>query len=380
MAETPEGAIADTVAPWPVTPVWLTAALRAAGVLLTGDVYSVAEATNAAFNSSVTHLTLTYSPDASEAAPQRLVLKRNIDARWAVAAAEREVAFYRGLAPDAAKLPMVVPCYHAAFDEQSQQSDLLLLDVSPTHAPPVTRDDLRAGRGVPSPEQLEAVVEALAGFHAYWWEHPMLGRGLFEVDTWYADAAHFARFVEKRRTDWAIFCGTVGADLPAGSRALYERAFAGLLELWASHFAERVSTRRCLTFSTGDCYLCQFFCPRDGAGQTYLFDFQDICADFPAVDPVFLFASFWTPEQRHEGDREIRMLRRYLERLHAHGVTGYTWDELSADYRLMLAALIFYPIWDAVNGSPRDYWWPKMNCLTAAYADWRCEELFDAAK
>jgi hypothetical protein len=375
VANTTEAAIADGVAPRHVTPGWLTAALRGAGVLPRGEVVAIEEAANNAFNSAVSHLTLTYSPDASETAPRRLVLKRNIDADWAVAAAEREVAFYRLLAPDAATLPMVVPCYHAAYDEQCRQSDLLLLDVSPTHAPPVTRDDLLAGRGVPPAAQLEAVVDALADFHAYWWEHPMLGQGVFEVDPWYRDGEHFARFVEKRRADWTIFTATEGADLPGDVRALYERAFAGLPGLWDGHFAERMRTRRRLTFSTSDCYLCQFLCPHDGAGQTYLLDFQGICADFPAVDPVFFFASFWTPEQRHEGDRETRMLRRYLERLRARGVASYTWDDLTADYRLMLAILIFYPIWDAV-----DYWWPKMRCLTAAYTDWRSEDLFASAR
>ena len=62
-------------------------------------------------------------------------------------------------------------------------------------------------------------------------------------------------------------------------------------------------------------------------------------------------------------------------RLLDHGVAGYTWDDLLFDYRLMLIYRIFLPVWDAVNGSSRAYWWPKLQCLTGAYLDWHCAEL-----
>jgi hypothetical protein len=71
----------------------------------------------------------------------------------------------------------------------------------------------------------------------------------------------------------------------------------------------------------------------------------------------------------------VRLLRRYHGALLAHGVKGYEWDDLVVDYRLMLILRIFLPVWDASNGSPRAYWWPKFRCLTDAYRDWRCEEL-----
>jgi len=36
---------------------------------------------------------------------------------------------------------------------------------------------------------------------------------------------------------------------------------------------------------------------------------------------------------------------------------------------------VLIPLHDRADGSPEDYWWPKMQCLTSAFQDWRCEEL-----
>lgn len=98
-------------------------------------------------------------------------------------------------------------------------------------------------------------------------------------------------------------------------------------------------------------------------------------ADSPAIDLTYLCAAFWTPAFRREGGREEGLLRRYHRALLAHGVAGYGWDDLLADYRLALGVMIFLPVWDRTNGSSRGYWWPKLQCLTGAYRDWRCAEL-----
>ncbi len=80
-------------------------------------------------------------------------------------------------------------------------------------------------------------------------------------------------------------------------------------------------------------------------------------------------ASFWTPTQRQENNREETMLRHYLAALHAHGVTNYTWDQLLEDYRWMVIIFLQVAIWDQTNGSKRDYWWPKLQCLVGAARD-----------
>lgn len=293
-------------------------------------------------------------------------------------AGAREVAFYQVAATMADRLPMLVPCYGASYDAASGDSWLLLRDVSETHRAPATREQIIAGEGVPSNEQLTAIVEALAGLHAAWWEHPALGTGSLLVSEWYCDDAHFEMTLRELRDNWDALLRLAGTSLPAPIISLGEAILAGLPSLWEPVLAKRMASRRHITISHGDCYLSQFLYPLPDAPDdaVYLIDFQGACGDLPAMDLVFLLAAFWTPEQRREGRREERMLRVYLDALGRHGVTGYTWDDLIADYRISLAYMVFYPAWDAVNGSGQDYWEPKLRTLASAAEDWGCRELF----
>ena len=108
--------------PSPLTPEWLTAALRQSSMLPTGQVTRVEERDNAAFNSAARHQCLTYSPDPPPEMPTRLFFKRNIPEAWAVRAGAREVAFYQVAATMADLLPMVATCYSSAYDEASVDS------------------------------------------------------------------------------------------------------------------------------------------------------------------------------------------------------------------------------------------------------------------
>jgi hypothetical protein len=367
--------------PNPLTPEWLTTTLRQSSMLTTGQVTRVEERANAAFNSAARHLCLTYSPDAPPDMPERLFFKRNIPEAWAVRAGAREVAFYQVAATMADHLPMLATCYGSAYDDERGDSWLLLRDVSATHTPPVTREQLIAGSGIPPDEQLAAVVEALAYLHAAWWEHPALGTGNLLVSEWYRDQACFEASLREFTDNWGAFQQMAGETLSTATRALGDAALAALPYLWQRDLAERMAARRQLTLSHGDCYLSQFLCPLPESPDTatYLIDFQGACGDLPAMDLVFLFATFWTPEQRHEGQREERLMRAYLDALTGHGVTGYSWDDLVRDYRIALAFMFFYPVWDALEGSSRDYWEPKLHCLASAVDDWRCRELFARA-
>ncbi len=308
-----------------VTPEWLTAALRRSGELPLGHVRSVERAPNAAFNSAVTHLTVTCAPDAPPLAPTRLLFKGSLTEDWAIQAAASEVGFYELLAGRPEPLPIVPRCYDAAYDGESGTSHLLLLDLSRSHRQPLTRDQLIAGDSVPSPEHLDWVVEAMARFHAYWWQDTRLGQGVGMVSEWCRDAAHYRRLVERREREWAAFIADVGSWFPADVRVLYEHTLARLPRLWPRYLEPRVTTLTNLTLIHGDCYFSNVLVPRNaGSGTTTLIDFQDIGADVGAGDLVNLCATFWTPAQRRDGGREVRVLRRYHAGLLEHGVAGYS--------------------------------------------------------
>jgi hypothetical protein len=105
------------------------------------------------------------------------------------------------------------------------------------------------------------------------------------------------------------------------------------------------------------------------------FDWQSPTVDIGGYDLANLCATFWTPEQRHATQREERILRRSLATLQASGVRDYGWKDLVEDYQSGLIYWLFVPLQDRFGGAPKDYWWPKMQCLAAAFREWRCEEL-----
>ena len=368
------------------TPAWLTETLRAAGVLPHGHVDAIEAEGTEAFNSVSAHLRPSYAdldPDDSPP-PAALFLKLGSGEAGA-----NEILFYRwATVRPASELPMLVRCYALAWDPETGHSHLLLEGLSATHEPPVERAQALALDGVPSDARLRRIIDALARFHAAWWEHPKLAEPTLRRPSFMVSEADFKRAASARAKDWARLREDAEAKLPKRVVALYDDLTAGLEGLWPRHLAARFAAPANRTLIHGDAYLGQWLLPREGGAaardeeapvprQARLIDF-DACSDsLGADDLVFLMATFWTREQRTEEDRERLLLRRYLAGLQLWGVdpARYGWNELTADYRAMLAWRTCHPLWDYANGSARAYWWPKMSCLTAAYEDWDCASL-----
>jgi hypothetical protein len=277
----------------------LTAGLRAAGVLPCGAVTAVDCRPNAAFNSFTTHLTVIYSADAPSSAPRRLLLKRSRPEAWAIKAGAREAAFYRLAMTRRVELPMIVSCYAAAYDERVGSSYVLLADLSESHRASLTRDQqLAAGENVPPEEVSERVVETLARFHAAWWEHPLLGSGAATVGQVHPDRqSHegWATYMRRRADAWADLVAIEGAWFPDDLRRLYEAVLARTSILWERYLGPRLTTLANVTLIHGDAYFANFLYPIDGAGQTYLIDWQSPEANLGAGDLANLMATFWTP-------------------------------------------------------------------------------------
>jgi thiamine kinase-like enzyme len=361
-----------------LTTEWLTTLLRNAGHLPAGEVLTVTQRGSDAFNSRTSFLRLTYSADALPELPDRFVLKQNGSAEWAKVAGAAEVKFYqlRATLPD--HPPMTIPYYAAAHDATSGDSYLLLQDLSATHAPPVPRDVqlLMSKDGVPSKMVIGAVVDTLAQFHAYWWQHPRLTDDLFPVGYWSHNADRFAQYLDRRRDSWQRLWGQEQDWLPAEVRTFYEQLFDHLETHWQRSLYPRFQAHENLTLIHGDAYFANFLAPKVGAtGRTYLLDWQSPSVDLGAYDLVNLVATFWTSKQRNQLDREMSILQRYHHGLLRHGVTNYGWEQLLADYRSGLIFWVLMPVQDGGDGAAKRYWWPKMQCLIAAFDEWECGEL-----
>jgi hypothetical protein len=368
-------------APDPITPAWLTDVLRASGALAHGEVLAVASAPTGAFNSQTSHLQLSYSNDSAPDLTPNMILKRNIPEPWGVEAGAAEVAFYQLIAALPDPPPAIVPCYAAAYDPASGDSYLLLQDLSATHSHPVTRDQqIGITESVPSARSIERVVDALAQHHAYWWDHELFTGTTFEIGYWSRNAERFALYLQRRRMSWDTLLANEAAWFPADLRDLYVRVLDHLEQHWQQYLEPRFRVKSNLTLVHGDAYFPNFMCPNDpAAGRTYLLDWQEPTVDIGGYDLANLCATFWTTEQRHAAQREQQILRRYHATLQAHAVRDYSWDDLTTDYQTGLIFWLLMPVQDRYGGAGTDYWWPKMQCLVAAFREWHCEDLLGIA-
>ena len=356
---------------------WLTGLLRRSGALPRGAVVAIERRSNAAFNSSVSHLHMTYSVDAPLDAPARLLLKRSRQESWAIEAGAREVAFYRLVAALGDDLPMIVPCHAAEVDARTGASVVLLADLSGTHHVALGRHQhLALGDNAPPDGVCDRVVEMLARFHAFWWEHPRLGLEGLPLGRWYGNEADWDRYMRRRANAWEALIAAEGDWFPVGTRRLYEWVLARVPSLWDRYLASRLAIFDKVTLTHGDAYFANVLYPHEpGTGQVYLIDWQSPEVYLGASDLANLIATFWTPAQRQAEGREARLLGRYHDTLVTNGVTGYAWDDLLNDYRLALIEWLLVPLQDRADGARRDYWWPKMRCLAGAFHDHGCADL-----
>lgn len=330
-----------------------------------------------AFNSSTCFLQLTYSADAVPAGPARLVLKRNNPEAWAVEAGAAEVAFYKLISSSPGHPAVTVPCIAASVDAASGDSFVLIQDISETHAPPVTRDQqISIVAGVPPDSASEAVADTLARLHAFWWNRTRRDLEFVPYGFWNRDADRFGQYLRRRETSWQDLRTSESDWIPLRTVDLYDQVFARLPGYWERHLKNRFQTGKNLTLTHGDAYFANFLCPViPRSAPTYLIDWQSASFDIGAYDLALLLTAFWTSAQRADGGREERILRRYHRGLGESGVEGYSWDDLITDYRHGILYWLLVPLQDRFDGSGPAYWRPKMECLTAAYRDWACEEL-----
>ena len=59
---------------------------------------------------------------------------------------------------------------------------------------------------------------------------------------WYRDAEHFARHVERRRREWAVFETRLAGEEPFAFRDVYVHTLAALPGLWEHGLGERVTS------------------------------------------------------------------------------------------------------------------------------------------
>lgn len=310
-----------------LTPEWLTAALRASGVIeRTAAVTTVdAERTGlgTGYVAQLWRLRLRYAPAA--AGPSSLIAKlpsAEVDERSWWAGYVREQRFYRELSPN---VPLRVPrCLGGAIDEPGRLAITLLEDLGD---PP-----RRVSSALPL---AEAVVDALASLHgAFWRREPPAWLAPDEDETALLEAytrrgsRHLARYAE--------------GDPPI-PQALIDLA-PTLPELVVTAFGRLREAPQTLVH--GDMRPDNLIADSTDERDFVVIDWQGVAWNAGAFDLAYFLGQSLEPELRRA--HEAALLRRYLEGLAAAGVIGYGDDELWRDYRLGLVVSLFSPVgWSA---------------------------------
>jgi len=270
----------------------------------------------------------------------------------------REISFYRTVAATGTT-GLAPRCLEAVEATDNSAWHLLLEDLTDSHFI-ATEWPLP-----PTSVQCESIVQALARFHAAWWDSPLLGAS---VGAWYdpdavnqglrAFAEQFARFTDR-----------FGEFVPPERRDLYQR----LLDQ-APRLLARYHSRRHLTINHGDAHTWNFFLPRHGGSENVrLIDWESWSINAATDDLAYMMAMLWYPDRRSRLERLL--LDRYHAELLAQGVTDYDRRMLDDDYRLSTLWLITRPVVQAMNNIAPRVWWNNLERIMLAVDDLRCRDL-----
>jgi hypothetical protein len=345
-----------------VAPEHLTALLRRANLLTTGEVVDVAvETARDTLVSRITRLRIACS-GASPTVPSHVILKTErdgVDERMRDLGS-REATFYDIVAP-ATPADVLPRCYEARSGS-GQPWHLVLEDLTDSHEP-------AASWPIPPPvERVHAVVTAHARFHAAWWDDERLG---ISVGAFADQTGQLDRFVDALPRDFAIFADHLGDRLSAERRRIYERLIAA-----APRLLTRYRSHRHLTLVHGDAHVWNSLLPRDpGRSDVRLLDWDSWRVDTASDDLAYMMALHWYPDWRRRHESEV--LGRYHDVLVSEGVRGYSLEALRADYRSSVLWQITTPLWQANHALAPVIWWNNLERIMLAVDDLGCRELLD---
>ena len=304
-----------------LTPQWMTAALRAGGVI--GEVsvtacVAVVIAADRGIGGRVARVTLTYDrPHAS--APATLVAKlpsviplTRGGGRY-MRLPERELRFYRELRDG---VPLASPrCYYAAVDTAGDAFVLLLEDLRGFLA----GDDL-AGLSL---DRIAAVIDTLAELHATWWRDARL------------ESLDWMPRIHDRGELWQRMYGGAWEELRGETRGLVPAEMEPLAERLRAHVITVVDRLAAApaTLLHGDLRLDNLFFPATpDRPKVIAVDWSNATRGPGAYDVAYLLCTALTPEQRRAHERSL--LARYHGGLIARGVQHYDLAQCFDDYRL----------------------------------------------
>ena len=315
-----------------IDPAWLTAALRSStrDTGPTVQSFSVETiGTGVGLMGLLYRLTVEYRDDDTDGSPPTLIVKLPVllDATRQVSAAyrlyEKEVAFYRSLAPQTAlRTPHV---YVAAHDPHTDDFVLVMEDIGHLR----TADQV-AGC---APDDAAAAMVALARHHASFWNDPRFVRDDLAWLPFGSDPPIPEGVKQCFANYWEDFVEFMGDELPAEIRVLGEFVPGAARELL------QVPDGHPITVVHGDYRLDNLFF--DERREVMAVDWQIVFKGVGGYDfGYFVSQSLSIDDQRQHVDS---LAETYLETLRGAGIT-YPEEQFWFDVRRTVLFCLTYPV------------------------------------
>lgn len=347
-----------------VTPAWLSAVLLESGALISGAVGSVTPMTGEGNWSTNAVLHILYTDQAEGDQPERLFLKMvntDLDDEFFGAS---EVAYYTRDYIGVRDAPLI-RCYHAAYSDIEKRYHLLLDDLSQTHTEAAGKQPT-GGYGF-------ALARGLAAMHAHWWG----GRRLAVAGAPIHSAEHIRRFVDIAQPGAGHIIDHFSNELAAHWPSL-------MGELFSNHPAaliDRARDDRGFTLIHGDVGHNNILVPLNGDQPLYIIDRQpfdwSLTTWLGVYDLAYAMALDWDIQTRRQLERSV--LEHYLSCLVEYGVRDYSWEQLWADYRLMIPMGVYIATEycrGGINRKWQDVWLKMLKRSLTAIEDLECSALW----
>lgn len=346
-----------------LTPEWLTYTLHQHGTLKDGSVVAFRQIDTRHMASLNFFLEIQYSSDVSDTVPRKLFLKLARPERLPLN--DAEVIYYTHIAVQMPISPTPI-CYDAQFDPENGAYHVLLQDVSDTHAP----------NAFPLPPRVlhaEMMIDLMAQFHAFWWQHPCLDGELATLPT----PEVIERYVSFCEAGLQPLIDFVGDRLSLSQIVTLQQVF----KKHRKAMIKRAESGENLTLIHGDSHTGNFLFPLADDGRAYMIDRQpfdwSLTCWLGVSDLAYMMVHWWHPERRRMLEKPL--LQRYLNKLHELGIRDYSWEQLWDDYRLC-AMQSFYVAVEWCRENPAEMawiWYPQLQNTLTAFDDLACVELLE---
>jgi hypothetical protein len=348
-----------------VTAEWLTDVLSASAALTAGTVIAVDLDEGHGNWSTNAHLRARYSADSAGDRPTRLFLKMvSTDLGDGESFDDSEVGYYTRDYIDVPDAPLL-RCYGAAHSRIESRYHLLLDDVATTHVEATGRE--------PTLNYALALADGLAAMHARWWGADRLA----SIGRPVHDAAHVQRFVDIAAPGLPHVLGDDTTDWAPHWPDLIRRTFLR----HPTAMMRRTQNAQGFTIIHGDPGCTNILVPREGHRPIYLIDRQpfdwSLTTWLGAYDLVYAVVLDWPVADRRRLEQPL--LQRYHDQLVAHGVTGYSLDQLWTDYRLTIPLGVYIAVEcnrDGLNTNGKFVWLPHLQRTLTACDDLDCTSLW----